>query len=218
MATNARRGAGLGTRRVLWSLDSDTDVALTFDDGPEPELTPMTLDILDRYGVQATFMLIGRFAAEHPDLVRRIRDAGHEIGNHTWSHPGLDDLTKDQVRDQLQRTADLLGEMRFFRPPRGLLSGAALQAAGELGYDALMWSTEADADFHPGDLAVWHDGLGRAAFEPGSPSATAMRDLRRRELQRLPSALEDALHRGVRFVPVPQDTATATDRPVTLGA
>jgi peptidoglycan/xylan/chitin deacetylase (PgdA/CDA1 family) len=208
VATNARRGVGLGTQRVLWSLDSATDVALTFDDGPDPDLTPVALDILDRYDVRATFMLIGRFASEQPGLVRRIRDAGHEVGNHTWSHPGLDDLPADQVRSQLGRTADLLGPMRFFRPPRGLLSGIAVQAAGELGYDVLMWSTEAGEPFRPGDLCVLHDGLGRAGFDPSSPKAAAMRAKRRAELDALPAALEDALGRGVRFVAVPPDTAT----------
>jgi len=63
------------------------DLALTIDDGPDPNDTPVLLNILDEFGVKATFFLIGQKAQQHPELVREIRDRGHQIGNHTWSHP-----------------------------------------------------------------------------------------------------------------------------------
>src|ERR1700677_3847379 len=65
------------------------ELALTFDDGPTPACTPRLLDILAQHDVRATFFLIGGFAQQQPDLVRRIHSAGHLIGNHSWSHPNL---------------------------------------------------------------------------------------------------------------------------------
>ena len=64
-------------------------IAMTFDDGPHPVLTPRLLDMLKARGIKATFFLIGQNAAEYPDIVRRIAAEGHEIGNHTWNHPQL---------------------------------------------------------------------------------------------------------------------------------
>jgi peptidoglycan-N-acetylglucosamine deacetylase len=64
-------------------------VAMTFDDGPHPVLTPRLLDILKTRGIKATFFLIGQNAAEYPDIVRRIAAEGHEISNHSWSHPAI---------------------------------------------------------------------------------------------------------------------------------
>ncbi len=104
--TKARRGVGLGTQQVHWSVPQD-QVRLTFDDGPYPAVTPTVLDILDRYGIPATFMLVGTFAAAHPDLVRRLVDRGHVIGNHSWTHPDLSTLEPAQVRDELHRTHDV---------------------------------------------------------------------------------------------------------------
>lgn len=204
--TKARRGVGLGAQRVWWSLPAP-DAMLTFDDGPHPELTPRTLDVLDRYGIPATFMLIGALAERHGDIVREILDRGHVIGNHTWTHPDLSTLQPDDVRAELQRTHEVLArhaDITLFRPPRGQLSGVALQAAAELGYDVLLWSTEELEPIVPGTLAVWHDGLARGAFlDVDDPERVRRHARRTMQLDALPAAIEAALDAGVRFVLVP---------------
>ena len=211
--TKARRGVGLGTQRVLWSVPPPF-VCVTFDDGPDPEITPRTLDVLRAYDVPALFMLIGAFAEANPDLVDRMLDEGHLIGNHTWSHPSLLTLPPDEVRRELHDTHEVLARhtdaIDWFRPPRGELSGVALQAAAELGYDVLLWGTEELEPLVPGTLAVWHDGPGRRGFlPPGTPRLEERRTARRRQIDALPGHIEAALDAGVRFVSVTDATQTA---------
>lgn len=205
--TRARSGRGLGVQRIVWSGTGD-GVALTFDDGPDAELTPQVLDALDRARVRATFMVVGERVAAAPDLVRRAVDAGHEIGNHTWSHRNLASLAPEDVRAELGRTADLLARVvpdatvRFFRPPRGVLTGAAAQAAGELGYDVLLWSctrSGLDRRVPPGTVACLHDGTGRSELGRW-PWHHSLRRKRRTEVAGFPSALARMADDGVRFV------------------
>jgi len=121
-------------------------IALTFDDGPNPRWTPMLLDLLDRYEVKATFFLIGMFAAGRPDLVRRAHAAGHLIGNHTWTHPNLARTGSRKTREELARTSALLEDLtgapiRYFRPPFGLRRPATFQIARELGLIPVTWNS-----------------------------------------------------------------------------
>ena len=214
--TASTSGPGLGVQRIIWS--SERDVALTFDDGPDPELTPALLDILDAHHVPATFMVIGARAAQRPDLVRRAIDSGHEIGNHTWSHRSLATLSRTEVEREIARAADVLPEpVRWFRPPRGVLTGAGAQVAAEHRYDILLWScsgsspelksTEAVAThvadrLHPGTVVCMHDGLGRAGFSHWKATVRHMRARRAMELAALPHILRRAVDAGVRFVTV----------------
>jgi peptidoglycan/xylan/chitin deacetylase (PgdA/CDA1 family) len=122
------------------------EIALTFDDGPNPRWTPQLLDILERHGVKATFFLIGQYAVQQTELVRRIHAAGHLIGNHTWSHPDLAITGKIQTREELMRTngelESILGApVRFFRPPFGSRRPATLRIARELGLTPVMWNS-----------------------------------------------------------------------------
>jgi peptidoglycan/xylan/chitin deacetylase (PgdA/CDA1 family) len=201
--SKARRGVGLGAQQVHWSVP-EGQVRLTFDDGPYPAITPTVLDLLDRYGIPATFMLVGTFARQHPDLVRRIVGAGHVIGNHSWTHPDLTTLEPAAVRDELHRTHDVLSrfaDVTLFRPPRGQLSGVVLQATAELGYDVLLWSAEELEPLVPGSLAVWHDGLGRGGLLPeGDPERVGRHERRVAEIAQLPAAVEAALAQGLTFV------------------
>jgi peptidoglycan-N-acetylglucosamine deacetylase len=86
-------------------------IAMTFDDGPHPILTPRLLDILKARGIKATFFLIGQNAAAHPDIVRRIAAEGHEIGNHSWSHRQLTKLNPAALRQELERTSSTIAEL-----------------------------------------------------------------------------------------------------------
>ncbi len=121
------------------------ELALTFDDGPNPAWTPRLLDILAEHNVRATFFMIGRFAQAEPEFVRRMDAAGHLIGNHTWTHPNLARTAATQIRDELARTNDTLAQIlgkpvRFFRPPYGARRPYVLRCARDLGLVPVTWN------------------------------------------------------------------------------
>lgn len=121
------------------------ELALTFDDGPNPAWTPQLLDTLAGHDVRATFFLLGSRAAAEPALVHRIAAAGHLIGNHSWSHPNLALSGRARIREELQRTRDALQQItgnpvRYFRPPFGARRPAALALARELDMVPVLWN------------------------------------------------------------------------------
>lgn len=121
------------------------ELALTFDDGPNPAWTPQLLDMLGKRGIRATFFLIGSFADEEPILTRYIADAGHLIGNHSWSHPNLAITAPSRVREELTRTKKMLEQIvgkpvRYFRPPFGARRPDVLRIARELGMTPVLWN------------------------------------------------------------------------------
>ncbi|TDB84898.1 polysaccharide deacetylase family protein [Actinomadura sp. KC216] len=130
---------------VTWSVDTSQKlVALTFDDGPMPNWTPMVHDVLDAERVKATFFMVGERLVRNARLVHGRMDR-HEAGNHTWGHVDLARLPHRDVCRQIHRAhaaiATITGrEPRHLRPPFGRLGGATLSAAGELGYDVTIWS------------------------------------------------------------------------------
>lgn len=165
------------------------EVALTFDDGPDPTATPAVLDILERHGVRATFFCIGRRAAVHPEIVREIVRRGHDVENHSYDHPhafaayGLARFSREVVRAQ-EVLAGLSGRApRYFRAPLGLRnpllepvlarSGLRLVSWTRRGYD----SKESDPrrvlarltrGLGPGDILLLHDG-NSAKMADGQP-------------------------------------------------
>jgi peptidoglycan/xylan/chitin deacetylase (PgdA/CDA1 family) len=114
---------------VVFTRAPGTDKALylTFDDGPNPDHTPALLELLRRHGVKATFFLIGREAERYPQLVERIVEEGHALGNHSYSHPMFDALTHTEQWVEVERTDQVLSNFdglshHGFRPPRGVFS------------------------------------------------------------------------------------------------
>src|SRR6202035_3855065 len=85
-------------------------VAMTFDDGPHQTLTPKLLDLLAQKQIKATFFVLGENAQRHPEILKRAIAEGHEIGNHSWSHPHLAKLPDESVRSELQRTDDVISQ------------------------------------------------------------------------------------------------------------
>ena len=127
-------------------------IALTFDDGPYPVDTPMLLTVLRAAHVRATFFLIGRDAEQYPGLVRAIAAGGHEIANHTETHPDLTTLDAAGVTAELSAGAATLARMASdpaihheFRPPHGRFREETLAAAQRAGYDTILWTDD------PGD-------------------------------------------------------------------
>lgn len=186
------------------------EIALTFDDGPDPRVTPRVLDLLDKAGARASFFVVGRRAAAAPDLAREIARRGHRLENHTWSHPntfalrGPAGLTREVARAQ-DLVAELSGRRpRWFRPPAGfrtpllpgVLAGQRLELASwtRRGFDAVSREPRAITrrlvrDLAAGDILLLHDG-GRAARRPVV-------------LEVLPRVLAALADRGLRAVALP---------------
>ncbi len=121
-------------------------VALTFDDGPHPEHTPRLLDILERHQVRATFFPVGEFAQKYPELIRRAAEAGHAIGNHSWSHAAFPFITSREQREQIRAAAQAVAPygQRIFRPPYGYQNVRSRLNAMWLGYQVVTWSVHAE--------------------------------------------------------------------------
>lgn len=131
--------------RTLTAPRRPNELALTFDDGPNPAWTPQLLDILAERNAPATFFIVGQFAQAESSIVRRIAEAGHLIGNHSWSHPNLAQSSSTKIRNELARTLDTLQQIigksvRFFRPPYGARRPIALRIARELGMMPVTWN------------------------------------------------------------------------------
>ncbi len=121
------------------------EIALTFDDGPNPACTPRLLDMLAAHGVHATFFLLGGFAQKQAELVRQVAAKGHLIGNHSWSHPDLSCTPARRVREELVQTNDVLEQItgspvRYFRPPYGARRPVVFRMARKLGLTPVLWN------------------------------------------------------------------------------
>jgi peptidoglycan/xylan/chitin deacetylase (PgdA/CDA1 family) len=121
------------------------ELALTYDDGPNPAWTPRLLEVLAEHKVQASFFMLGKFVKAERDLARRVFEAGHVIGNHTWNHPKLSSASDAQVLEELTRTNDILAQIvgkpvRFFRPPFGARRPYVLKLARQLGLIPVTWN------------------------------------------------------------------------------
>ena len=133
------------------------EIALTYDDGPNPAATPQLLEVLGRHNVHATFFLIGNFVRQCPALVRELAAAGHVIGNHTMTHPWLPFHSAARIRHELAgcnaALEDTLGApVRYFRAPHGARRPFVLRTARELGLTAVQWNITAfDWNPHPPD-------------------------------------------------------------------
>lgn len=191
---------------ALWRGDpGEPVVAVTFDDGPKPGITEQLLAILVRERVPATFFVIGRHAAAHPDLIRKMAAAGMEIENHTYTHPNLTLLPERMVEQELMRTmaaVTLAGAPRnkFFRPPGGNLSPAVSRIAAKCGLTPCLWTLDADA-LENGSPARLIDYVVRKA-EPGA--IILMHNGRLTTVDALPAIIAGLRSKGLGFVTVDQ--------------
>jgi len=131
--------------RTLIAGNDPTEVALTYDDGPNDVSTPPLLELLARHNIRATFFMIGKHIRQRPDLVRQVHAAGHLVGNHTMTHPWLAWQTANTIREELSGCSklleDTLGEpIRYFRPPHGARRPFVMRYAAELGMKTVQWN------------------------------------------------------------------------------
>jgi peptidoglycan-N-acetylglucosamine deacetylase len=167
-------------------------LAITFDDGPNPVITPKLLNLLDRFQARATFFLIGRYAREGPDLVRELSARGHVIGNHTQTHANLFWLGPAQIRDELRRCQDAIANAsgvpaKWFRPPWGLRNPALAGAARALDLRVIMWS------LIPGD---WRARTDEWLIDNMEPIAKHAKQAAARAVSGDILCLHDGSHRG----------------------
>jgi peptidoglycan-N-acetylglucosamine deacetylase len=138
---------------TIWHCNSPKKLAVTFDDGPNPKITPELLNLLDEHAVPATFFVVGRFASECSGLLREIVGRGHVIGNHTTTHPNLFWKSPSEIGDELKRCNDAISEVtnrppQWFRPPFGFRNPWVISTARQLGMTTVMW-TKLPGDWRP---------------------------------------------------------------------
>lgn len=172
---------------VYRSVPTQTNrIALTFDDGPHPYQTQRILNILERYGVKATFFMVGMNVQNYPSVAREVYQRGHEIGNHTFSHRHLKALSAWELTSEIEACEAALEGLcecrpHLFRPPEGAITDSVLECAREQDYELILWSIDTrdwesrDAQaivtgvleqVHPGDIILMHDYIGRGTATP----------------------------------------------------
>ena len=205
--------------------ERDGRVALTFDDGPDPQVTPALLDVLDQYGAKASFFLIGERARAHPGLVREIARRGHGVENHTLHHPVLfacrgPRALRREVAGAQAVLAPLAGRApRFVRAPAGLRSPLLDPVLAGLGLQHASWARRGFdtrcgdpalvlrrllRGLRPGDVLILHDGRSAQTIA-GTPVV----------LEVVPALLAALAERGLRAVPL---TVSASAAPAAMAA
>lgn len=152
-------------------------IALTFDDGPHPRKTEKILNILDKYNVKATFFVIGVNVQNYPNVLNKVIDKGHELGNHTFSHQILKSASVNKIKSEILNTEDALYDhysvtTNLLRPPCGLYDSNLVDIAKEKGYKIVLWTVDTKdwahesagnivknvlANVKSGDIILFHD-------------------------------------------------------------
>ncbi|MET8560059.1 polysaccharide deacetylase family protein [Streptomyces flaveolus] len=138
---------------------SGRHMVLTFDDGPNPEYTPHILDTLAKYGVRAMFFVCGECVVQNRELLARMADEGHVVGNHTWTHPLLTELNRREIRSEMESTSDAIedsyGERpQWFRAPYGAWNRAAFQLGAQMGMEPMAWTVDTTDWMEPGTRTI----------------------------------------------------------------
>jgi peptidoglycan/xylan/chitin deacetylase (PgdA/CDA1 family) len=181
-------------------------VALTFDDGPHPEFTPRLLDILRHEGIRATFYVIGRNVQTYPEIARRIVAEGHEIANHSWSHPRLTALSASRLKTEMENTSDIIQKVTGrrptnMRPPYGAINARVEQALLQKhGLDVIMWSVD-PLDWRRPGAEVVRQRLVDGATPGGILLA---HDIHPGTIEAMPGTISDLKTKGYGFATVSQ--------------
>ncbi len=179
-------------------------IAMTFDDGPDKTLTPELLDILAQHHIHATFFVIGKNAEAHPEILQRAVREGHEIGNHSWSHPAFAKMADEKVRTELEKTDKVIrnalgGRPVLMRPPYGSITARQKRWINEeFGYRIILWDVDPLDWKRPGPTVV-RDRIVRAT-RPGS--IILSHDIHPGTIKAMPETFDQLQAKGFKFVTV----------------
>ncbi|MEI8292771.1 MAG: polysaccharide deacetylase family protein [bacterium] len=194
------------------NVDSQT-VAMTFDDGPHPKLTLKLLDILKERGIKATFFVIGKNVAEFPEVAKRIVDEGHEIANHSWTHPQLTKLSPSGFATEISQTNDAIEKATgvrptLMRPPYGAINANLTKRLNEeYGLTVVLWSVD------PLDWKIRNaEHVSSQIIKNAAPGAIILsHDIHASTIDAMPAALDALQSKGYKFATVSE--LIAMDRP-----
>lgn len=200
-------------------------IAMTFDDGPSAETTPRLLDILKQRNLKVTFFEIGQNAERNPAIVKRILAEGHEIGNHSWTHPQLSKLSDERVTEEITKTQDAIKNASgsgytptLLRPPYGAITARQKEwIEKQFGLSIIMWSVDPFDWKRPGESVIEQRIL--AGARPGA--IILSHDIHKQTVDAMPATLDALIAKGFKFVTVsqliamntPKSSATPSSRP-----
>lgn len=214
-SSNFSKNAGVTFTRVMVS---GNHIAMTYDDGPHPTNTPRLLDMLAARNIKATFYVIGNSVNQNPGVLRRTVAEGHEIGNHTQTHPLLSKVGDSRLRQEMQRCEDAVGQAagirpRTMRPPYGgLLQRQRQLVLNEFGYPTILWSVDPLDWKRPGASVI----ASRILSGTTAGGIVLAHDLHSQTIDSMPQALDGLLRRGFKFVTVSQLIAMQTTPATTV--
>ena len=184
------------------------EIALTFDDGPNPYYTPQVLAVLQQFGVRATFFDVGYLVADYPNIVRQEYHQGNIVANHSWSHPVLTYFSAQGIKSQLTSTTNIIQATigvrpSFFRPPYGAINNTVLAQARNLHYTTVMWDGSAEDWNLPGVNTI----VSKTLYYARNGAILLLHDgggNRAETVAALPIIINDLKSRGFRFVTIQQ--------------
>ena len=191
-------------------------IAMTFDDGPSAETTPRLLDILKQRNLKVTFFEIGQNAERNPAIVKRILAEGHEIGNHSWTHPQLSKLSDERVTEEITKTQDAIKNASgsgytptLLRPPYGAITARQKEwIEKQFGLSIIMWSVDPFDWKRPGESVIEQRIL--AGARPGA--IILSHDIHKQTVDAMPATLDALIAKGFKFVTVSQLIAMNTPK------
>ncbi len=208
--------AAPGPRITFNSVHVDEPyIAMTFDDGPHGTLTPKLLDLLAARHMKVTFFVLGECIEQHPEVLQRAAREGHEIANHSWSHPQLNKMSDEAVRSQLRRTDDAIKQVTgkrptLFRPPYGAITTRQKKwIHDEFGYQIIMWDVDPLDWKEPGPTTVSN----RILRETRAGSIILSHDIHRGTIEAMPATFEQLQAKHFKFVTVSELIGLATPEP-----
>jgi peptidoglycan/xylan/chitin deacetylase (PgdA/CDA1 family) len=214
-AGSSTPGAAPSSGKISYSSCTveGSQVAITFDDGPHATNTPRLLEILKQKGVRATFFVVGQNAVEYPDILKRITAEGHELANHSFSHPLLVSLSETALREQLEKTHQAVLKatgvsMKLMRPPYGALSNPQRAwVHSHFGYRVILWDVD-PLDWKVRDAAKVEQAIVSRAH---AGSIILAHDIHKTTVDAVSSTLDQLLQKGLKFVTVSE--LLALDKP-----
>lgn len=185
-------------------FSGEKNIYLTFDNGYEEGYTDDVLDVLKEADVPATFFVTGHYVKSEPDLIKRIVDEGHIIGNHSYHHPDFTIITKEAIQTELEDLEKEVAavseqtELKYLRPPKGIFNEQTLQWANELGYIHIFWSL-AFIDWNTDGQKGWEYAYEQIMQQIHPGAIILMHTVSSDNAEALEKLIDDLQEQGYRF-------------------